>query len=87
MSEPLLVLIECMACKHQWNGLFPDGLESDVRENARVECPNCHQEKGCPMDKENTVAMEHDDCGCLCHMNQDQHCHQCWDNHQPPAAP
>ena len=36
-DEPLLLRLRCWECKHEWDGFFPDGLESRV-----VECPECH---------------------------------------------
>lgn len=80
MSDPLLVTVECSACKHIWQGFFPDGVDKQISNNAQIECPKCHKQAGWIWD-ERTEVMERADCSCNCHMNQDNACHQCWETH------
>jgi len=37
-KEPLFTNLKCQHCHHQWNGFFPDGIDSNS-----YECPKCHK--------------------------------------------
>lgn len=47
--EPLLCDMICLLCEHPWTDFFPYGWNPEV--DWRVECPQCHQETGVPLEQ------------------------------------